>query len=158
MPDAFAPNGDRPGPLAAYTFGRFVLYPRERLLLAEGVPVEIGSRAVEILLALVKADGRLLTKEALLDEVWPGVIVEENNLQVQISALRRALGPFRDWIATVPGRGYRFTGPVAALSEADAEATPSCRARQSRHRRCRSSCCLLPAAATALRGSGSPMP
>ncbi len=125
MPDGFAPNGDRPEPLGAYAFGRFVLRPRERLLLADGVPVEIGSRAVEVLLALVRADGRLLTKEALLDEVWPGVVVEENNLQVQISALRRVLGPFRDWIATVPGRGYRFTGPVAALSEAAAEATPS---------------------------------
>lgn len=103
---------------AAYAFGRFVLRRRERALLADGVPVEVGSRAVEVLLALVEADGALLTKGYLLDRVWPDVVVEENNLQVQISALRRALGPeHRGWIATAPGRGYRFTGPVGAPPE-----------------------------------------
>lgn len=107
---------------AGFAFGRFALRRRERLLLAGGAPVELGSRAVEVLLALVEADGALLTKDALLDRVWPGVAVEENNLQVQVSALRRALGPDRDWIATIPGRGYRFTGPVAALADGEAAA------------------------------------
>jgi len=103
---------------AAFAFGRFVLRRRERLLLHDGAPVELGSRAVEVLLLLVEADGALLTKGALLDRVWPGVVVEENNLQVQVSAIRRALGPEgRDWIATIPGRGYRFTGPVAVLTD-----------------------------------------
>ena len=103
---------------AAYAFGRFVLRRRERLLLRDGVPVALGSRAVEVLLALVEADGALLTKGELLDRVWPDVTVEENNLQVQVMALRRAFGPdCRDWIATVPGRGYRFTGAVAALGD-----------------------------------------
>jgi TolB-like protein len=102
----------------AYAFGRFLLRVRERVLLEEGVPVELGSRALDVLLELLASGGQLLTKEALLDRVWPGVIVEENNLQVQISVLRRALGPFRDWIATVPGRGYRFTAPVTIIAEA----------------------------------------
>lgn len=103
--------------------GRFVLRRRECLLLLNGVPVELGSRAVEILLALVDANGALLTKNALLDRVWPEVVVEENNLYVQVSALRRALGPEgRGWIATVTGRGYRFTGPVAALANGEAVA------------------------------------
>lgn len=112
---------------AGYTFGRFVLRRRERLLLAGGVPVALGSRAVEVLLALVEADGALLAKDAIMDRVWPGVAVEENNLQVQISALRRALGPDRDWIATVPGRGYRFTGPVAARPDGAQAAAPTAR-------------------------------
>ena len=114
---------------AAYMLGdRFVLRRRERLLLADGaVPVELGSRAVEILLALVEADGALLTKDALLDRVWPGVTVEENNLQVQVSAIRRALGPeSRGWIATVPGRGYRFTGPVATVKNGEAVVRQAC--------------------------------
>ena len=102
---------------ASFAFGRFVLRRRERLLLRDGEPVELGSRAVEVLLALVQADGMLLTKDALLDRVWPGVVVEENNLQVQVSALRRVLGPDRDWIATIPGRGYRFAGPVTPVAD-----------------------------------------
>lgn len=114
---------DRPSSVAAYALGRFVLRRRERLLLAGGVPVELGSRAVEVLLALVEADGTLLTKESLLHRAWQGVAVEENNLQVQISAIRRALGrEHRDWIATVSGRGYRFTGPVVPMPEAEAGA------------------------------------
>jgi TolB-like protein/tetratricopeptide (TPR) repeat protein len=112
-----APRAERAAP-EGYALGRFVLRRRERLLLAGGAPVALGSRAVEVLLALVEADGALLTKDALLRGVWAGVVVAENNLQVQVSALRRALGPEgRDWIATIPGRGYRFTGPVAPLAE-----------------------------------------
>ena len=102
-------------PPLAFSFDRFVLRRRERLLMEDGVPVELGSRAVELLLALVEADGALLSKDAIMDRVWPGVTVEENNIQVQVSALRRVLGPDRAWIATVPGRGYRFTTPVAVL-------------------------------------------
>ena len=110
---------------AHFAIGRFVLRRRERLLLLDDAPVELGSRAVEVLLALVEADGALLTKGALMDHVWPDTAVEENNLQVQVSALRRALGPDgRDWIATIPGRGYRFTGPVAALAD-EAAAAPA---------------------------------
>ena len=107
-----------------FAFGRFVMHRRQRQLLDNGEPVEIGSRAFEVLLALVEADGALVTKDAMLGRVWPDVIVEENNLQVQISSLRRALGSDRDWIVTIPGRGYRFTGPVAALPDEAAARRP----------------------------------
>jgi predicted ATPase/DNA-binding winged helix-turn-helix (wHTH) protein len=87
-------------------FGRAEVRPRERQLLVEGVPAGVGARAFEVLLALIERRDRLVTKNELLDLVWPGLVVEENNLQVQISSLRKLLGPHV--IATVPGRGYRF--------------------------------------------------
>ncbi|MGY4495174.1 response regulator [Pseudomonas sp. TE3610] len=73
-----------------------------------GVPVKVGSRAFDILEVLVAAQGQLVSKDELLARVWPGAVVEENNLQVHISALRKALGEARERIRTVPGRGYRL--------------------------------------------------
>ena len=90
----------------AYRFGRFELNPATRQLLAEGLPVALGARALDVLLSLVERRERVVTKEELLDLAWPGLVVEENNLQVQISALRKILGV--EAIATVPGRGYSF--------------------------------------------------
>ena len=87
-------------------FGRFELRAADRLLLADGHVVVIGGRAFDLLIALVAHAGRLVSKSKLLMLVWQGMVVEENNLQVQISALRKLLG--RDALATVPGRGYRF--------------------------------------------------
>jgi TolB-like protein len=101
---------------ASLAFGRFVLQVQQRQLLADGVAVEIGSRAYDVLLVLAESGGALLTKAVLLDRVWPDVAVEENNLQVQISNLRRVLGTARGWIVTIPGRGYRFTAPVVAAA------------------------------------------
>ncbi|MFO1074060.1 MAG: winged helix-turn-helix domain-containing protein [Geminicoccaceae bacterium] len=108
-------------------FGRFELAPRRRELLVDGRPVPIGGRAFDILLALVEAEGAVVSKEELLARAWPGAIVEENNLHVQISSLRKALGPGGErLIANVARRGYRFVGerggpaslagPVAALA------------------------------------------
>lgn len=94
------------------TFGRFTILTDERQLLVDGQPSKLGARAFDVLLALLEQRDRVVTKEQLLDRVWPGLVVEENNLQVQISALRKALGT--QLIATVPGRGYRFN---AATSE-----------------------------------------
>ena len=91
-----------------YRFGCAEVRPDQRLLLVKGVESHLGARAFDLLVALVERRGELLSKDALLELIWPGVIVEENNLQVQISALRKLLGP--DVIATIPGRGYRFTG------------------------------------------------
>ena len=91
-------------------FGRFRVALRQRQLLADDVPVELGTRAFDLLLVLLEADGSLVTKEDLLDRVWPGVVVSEENLKVQISALRKTLGADRDLIRTEFGRGYRFTG------------------------------------------------
>lgn len=93
-----------------YRFDRFELRPSERVLYLEGEPTNLGARAVDVLTVLVSEYGRLISKSELLDRVWPNVVVEENNLQVQISSLRKLLGAKA--IATVPGRGYRFCLPV----------------------------------------------
>lgn len=92
------------------TIGRFTVLTDERQLLVDGQPSKLGARAFDLLLALIEQRDRVVTKEQLLDRVWPGLVVEENNLQVQISALRKTLGP--RLIATVPGRGYRFNGSL----------------------------------------------
>jgi DNA-binding winged helix-turn-helix (wHTH) protein len=91
-------------------FGRFQLLLRRRELLADGVPIKLGTRAVELLLALLEADGSLVTKDQLLCRVWSDLTVAEVNLKVQICALRNALGNDRDLIRTEFGRGYRFVG------------------------------------------------
>jgi DNA-binding winged helix-turn-helix (wHTH) protein len=93
-------------------FGRFRVLLRRRQLLAGGAPVELGTRAFDLLLVLLEADGALVTKEELLSRVWSGVVVSEENLKFQVSALRKALGADRDVIHTEFGRGYRFTGVV----------------------------------------------
>jgi predicted ATPase/DNA-binding winged helix-turn-helix (wHTH) protein len=89
-----------------FNFERFELRPETRQLLRDGAPVVLGARAFDVLEVLIKHRDRVVTKDEILDLVWTGLVVEENNLQVQISALRKVLGPHS--IATVPGRGYRF--------------------------------------------------
>ena len=91
----------------ALRFGRAELRPAERTLLVDGQPAVLGSRAFDLLMVLVESRERVVSKGELLDRVWPGLVVEENNLQVQVSALRKLLGA--QAIATVPGRGYQFT-------------------------------------------------
>ena len=105
---------------SSYRFGAFELQPGERRLLAHGESVALGPRAFDLLVALVERAGQLVTKESLLDRVWPKLIVEENNLQVQISALRKVLG--QDAITTIPGRGYQFN---VALAGGDATRSSS---------------------------------
>src|SRR6266446_6992692 len=95
-------------------FGRFRVLLRQRQLAADGVPIELGTRALDLLLVLLEADGSLVTKNELLSRVWPGIVVAEENLKVQICALRRALGEDRDFIRTEFGRGYRLTAAVRA--------------------------------------------
>jgi DNA-binding winged helix-turn-helix (wHTH) protein len=95
-------------------FGRFEVQPDTRRLLEAGAVVALGQRSFDLLLALIERRDRVVTKAELLDVVWPGLVVEENNLQVQVSALRKVLGP--QAIATIPGRGYRF----AARGDVDA--------------------------------------
>jgi DNA-binding winged helix-turn-helix (wHTH) protein len=106
---------------APLEFGSFRVLLRQRQLLADGVPVELGTRAFDLLLALLEADGSLVTKEELLSRVWPGIVVSEENLKVQISALRKALGAERDIVRTEFGRGYRFIGVLRASSAPDAD-------------------------------------
>ena len=81
--------------LGAVEFGRFRLLPHRHELRADGVAVELGSRAFDVLMVLVEARGALVTKDEILSRVWPDTVVEENNLVVQISALRKALGEDR---------------------------------------------------------------
>src|SRR5438552_12646259 len=95
---------------AGIAFGRFLLFPHRRELLADSRPVRLGGRAFDVLITLIEARGAVVSKNTLMARVWPDRIVEENNLQWQISALRAALGGDRNLIRTVPGRGYQFTG------------------------------------------------
>lgn len=103
--------------------GPFELYPSERMLRAGGQRVELGARAFDLLLVLVENAGRLVSKSTLLDRVWPGLVVEENNLPTQIASLRRTLGAHA--IRTVPGFGYRLELAVSAVSPASAVSSPS---------------------------------
>jgi TolB-like protein len=108
-------------------FGPFRLSFGRRELLKNGVAVPLGSRAFDLLAALVRRSGNIVTKDELLAEVWPGTIVEENNLQVQISALRKALGDGPEgsrYLLTVPGRGYRFIGSVEQHTPASGTSLP----------------------------------
>ena len=106
-------------PDSEYRFGRFAVQPAERRLLADDHSIAVGPRAFDLLVALIDRAGHLVTKEELIHRVWPNLVIEENNLQVQVSALRKILGP--DTIATVPGRGYRFT---VALESAESQTFP----------------------------------
>jgi len=95
--------------------GTFELFPSERLLCAAGKPLELGSRAFDVLLVLVEYHGRLVTKATLLERVWPRLVVDENNIPTQIASLRRVLGVGA--IRTVQGYGYRLdlevSGPAS---------------------------------------------
>lgn len=105
-------------------FRRFHLFPFERRLLREGEPVEIGSRAFDLLFILVQSPGSVVHKSEIVDFVWPSMIVEESNLRFQMASLRKILGPDRDIIKTIQGRGYLFVGETLTL-EAPEEQAPS---------------------------------
>jgi predicted ATPase/DNA-binding winged helix-turn-helix (wHTH) protein len=109
----------------SYLFPPCTLVPAQRLLLCGGVPARIGSRAFDVLLALVERRDRVVTKDELIELAWPGRVVEQNNLQVQVMTLRKLLGHHA--IATVPGRGYRFTLPVTVAGDpvADSDSRPA---------------------------------
>lgn len=103
-------------------FGPFRLDPQRQALYRRDVLVPLGARALDILCVLVAARGALVTKDELMAQVWPGVFVEENNIQVQVWALRKTLGKDqdgRDYIATIAGRGYRFAARLASSSAAE---------------------------------------
>jgi DNA-binding winged helix-turn-helix (wHTH) protein len=102
--------------LAGIAFGRFQVSPDRREVLADGRPVKLGGRAFDVLMALIEARGAVVSRDALMARVWPGRIIEENSLAAQIVALRAALGPERELIRTVSGRGYQFTGEIRILS------------------------------------------
>jgi predicted ATPase/DNA-binding winged helix-turn-helix (wHTH) protein len=99
----------------AISFGPFRLLAAQRLLLEGDTPVRLGSRAFDILAALIERAGEVVGKEELIGRAWPQTFVEDANLKIQVSALRRALGDGqggRRYVVTVPGRGYNFVAPV----------------------------------------------
>ena len=119
------PNADKPflekrigstsAAPAKVSFGPFCLIPKQFLLREGDKPVSLGSRALEILIALLERRGELVSKQDLMARVWPNVFVEPANLTVHMSALRRALRDGRDghrFIVNIPGRGYRFVATV----------------------------------------------
>ena len=101
-------------------FGPFRLLVAQRLLLEGDRPVRLGSRALDILIALVERPGQLVTKHELIALVWPDTVVEEGNLKVHVAGLRRVLGDGRAgtrYLINVPGRGYHFVAPVVLADE-----------------------------------------
>ena len=105
---------------ASIRFGSFCLWPEQRLLLQDRQPVHLGSRGLDILIALLERPGGLVGKDELMARVWPNTFVEPNNLTVHIAALRRALGDGRQgnrFLINIPGRGYRFVAPVTASAQ-----------------------------------------
>ena len=116
---------------STWTFDHIELRGAQRQLLVDGAPATLGGRAFDLLVALVERRDRTVPKNELFDLVWPGVVVEENNLQVQVSALRKLLGP--QAIATIPGRGYRFAMAPACEAPPPGAAVP---ARTPTHRPC----------------------
>src|SRR5499427_2402885 len=98
-----------------FQFGPFSLVPTERVVLRDGIPVPLTPKVFDTLVYLVRNRGRLITKDELLKEIWPHTFVEEVNLAVNISALRKAFGEGPQdgrYIATIPGSGYRFVAEV----------------------------------------------
>lgn len=107
---AFVPPGDDRAPAAqdAIAFRDFRVWPTSRLLLRSGEVICVGSRAFDLLVVLLNCRGTVVDKAELLKRVWPSTIVDESNLRFQIATLRNVLGPDRDLVKSVPGRGYFF--------------------------------------------------
>src|SRR5438445_6873784 len=103
----------------AMSFGPFSLVASERLLTKEGAPVELGARALDILIALVCRPNEVISKKDLMSRIWPDVTVEEGSLRFHMASLRKALGDGKGgarYIATLSGRGYCFVAPVSRTS------------------------------------------
>ena len=105
--------------VSSYELGPFRLNLEAHVLTHAGVPVALGARGVAVLTALVSRAGEYVEKAAIMDAAWPGLVVEENNLAAQISAIRRVLARVpegEDWIETLARRGYRYIGPVLEIA------------------------------------------
>src|SRR5258708_5422899 len=125
MPVATEPSAIA-GRERAFAFGPYRLLAAQRLLLEGDQPVRLGSRAFDILAALVERAGEVVGKEELIARAWPQTFVEDANLKIQVSALRRALGDGQGghrYVVTVTGRGYNFVAPVS-LEEASRASPP----------------------------------
>src|SRR5580700_7944970 len=110
----------------SFVFGSFRLIPAQRMLLDDGKPLRLGSRALDILIALVEHPGKTLPKEQLIARTWPDTVVDEGALRVHVAALRKALGDGRAgrrYVANNPGRGYTFVAPVTREHQHSAPVT-----------------------------------
>jgi len=110
-----------------FAFGSFRLIPAQRVLLDDGKPLRLGSRALDILIALVEGAGETVHKDQLIARTWPDTVVDDGALRVHVAALRKALGDGRAgrrYIANNPGRGYSFVAPVTREHQHSAPATP----------------------------------
>lgn len=109
------------------SFGPFTFFPGQQLLVEDETPINLGSRARAILLALLEQQGEVVSKAQLIQRAWPDTFVEEANLRVHIGALRRALGDGQDgrrYIVNIPGRGYSFVFPVERSDAVGAREMP----------------------------------
>src|SRR5476651_80199 len=104
---------------AFFRFGEFILDTQKRLLTKNGLPVALGPKVIETLTVLVENAGTLVTKDALMERLWPDRCVEEGNLTQNIYRLRQELGAagLRDSIETMACRGYRFVAPVETFDK-----------------------------------------
>src|SRR5712671_5109789 len=118
---------DSPMDEESFAFGSFRLIPAQRMLLEDGKPLRLGSRALELLIALIEYAGETIRKDQLIARAWPDTVVDEGALRVHVAALRKALGDGRAgnrYIANNPGRGYSFVAPVAREQRQPATAPP----------------------------------
>ena len=113
-------SGSSRNGIAVYEIGPFRLDPAAGLLTRLGVAESLGPRAIAVLTVLVQNAQQAVAKSALMDAAWPGLVVEEANLSVQISSIRRVLAQVpggERWVETLARRGYRFIGPVTELRD-----------------------------------------
>src|ERR1700692_3371840 len=99
----------------AISFGPFRLFTAQRLVERAGAPLQLGSRALDILIVLVEHAGEVVSKKDLISRVWPDVTVDESGLRVHVAGLRKALGEGQAgarYVSNVPGRGYCFVAPI----------------------------------------------
>src|SRR6185503_3695624 len=113
-----------------YDLGPFRLDADLGVLVRDGAPVMLGARPVALLAVLVEHARQFLSKDRLIDAAWPGVVVEESNLPVQVHAIRRVLAQAsggKQWIETLANRGYRFVGPVSAVADEGSDSKEAAR-------------------------------
>jgi DNA-binding winged helix-turn-helix (wHTH) protein len=115
-------NGQRTVP-CRLCFDRFEVVPASRSVLRDGKPVELGGRAFDLLMVLLRSRGEVVSKDEIVQHVWPRTIVGEDNLRVHVSLLRRSLGTARDLFKTVSGRGYLFAAEIEDRSVRKASLT-----------------------------------
>jgi predicted ATPase/DNA-binding winged helix-turn-helix (wHTH) protein len=114
----------------SFAFGAFRLHPTKRLLETNGVPVKVGSRALDVLILLVEREGQVVSKKELMARAWPDITVDESSLRVHIAGLRKALGEGRgvEYIKNIPARGYCFVAPAKRRSDGAGQAAADTRA------------------------------